>query len=215
MKTLQASVLLVCVGLLVFWLQYPEPVSVARVVPAALKASEPSEVQRPVEPERAPVTIQDGPREFKIADLTGLHEKNITLLNRVMKKSGRREVGPDATISDDELGQLADMLSASSDAINEAADAVLDFQEPYAEKMGSVIKEAVDAGKPVPYKVLLKGVLPKNRRPYDQFVTTSYLGVVYLLTVPVSADLMELVDQRKMTEELRLEAFTSFAANLK
>jgi len=179
------------------------------------KASESSKVQRPVEAERVPVTIQDGPREFKVADLTGLHEKNITRLNRVMKKSGRGEISPDATISDDELGQLADMVSATSDAINEAADAVLDFQSPYAEKMGSAIKEAVDAGKPVPYRVLPKGVLPKNRRPYDQFVTTAYKGVVYLLTVPVSADLMELVDQRGMTEELRLEAFTAFAANLK
>jgi len=79
--------------------------------------------------------------------------------------------------------------------------------------MSSAVREAVDAGETVPYTVLPKGRLP-HRGPYDLLVTTSYLGVVYLLTIPVDAKLREVVEMQRLAEDFRIDAYTSFLADL-
>jgi hypothetical protein len=189
---------------------------IAKPVVVDLDDSETNIAPVPVVPERAVVAVSDtsAPKMFEVASLTGLHETNVTQFNRAMKRAGRKQLLPDDLLSDDDLGRLAEMHSACSKAINVAASAVSDFQAPYGKAMSSAVREAVDAGETVPYTVLPKGRLP-HRGPYDLLVTTSYLGVVYLLTIPVDAKLREVVEMQRLAEDLRIDAYTSFLADLK
>jgi hypothetical protein len=213
MRILLAVILLVGAGMLALWWRAPEPIA----QPVAPQTSQEAVPQAPpkLPPERA--SAPESPETlklFQVSEFAGLHEKNISLVNKMLRRSGRPEIPPDAKATDEELGQLADMVTATSKAINDAADGVLSYQRPYAKKMSSVVKTAVDAGKELPYRVLPNGVLP-DPKPYELFITTAYLGVVYLQTIPITAELMEIVDQQKIAEALRIDAFAGFAAKLK
>jgi len=145
-------------------------------------------------------------------DLEGLDRQNLEKVNRVLRRAGRATIRSDAELTADDLAKLDDMVTSRDKAINKAADAVLDFQDPHADEMIANIKQAVDSGSKPPYEVLPNGRAPE-RGPYDLLITSSYQGVVYAHKVPVSQELLNTVDAQRLAETLRLDAYTQFAAS--
>lgn len=148
-----------------------------------------------------------------IAALEGRHADNIKELNRVLREAGKPEVSPDRVVTVDDLVLLGDAIEANNAAINDAAVRVLDFMDPFSSAMAREIKAAVDAGKPVPYQVLPRGLIPK-RGPYDLLATCAYRGVVYAGTMPQTSELFEIVDRQHLAENLRLVAYLSWVERL-
>lgn len=148
------------------------------------------------------------------SDLMGLHEKNLTAINRVLKKSGSPTIPGNAVMTIEDLEMMVGMVAECDRAINDAADAVLDFQRVHAESMTAKIIAASERGEAPPFDVLPNGVLP-NRGPYDLIITSSQHGVVYGMKVPIDQPLMEIVDSQRTAEALRVDAYRSFAGRLK
>lgn len=150
----------------------------------------------------------------RVGDLSVGDAQNIQKVNRVLQRAGRALIEPDAMMTADEVTILFDMVSACEKEINASAQAVLDFQQPLANEMAKSIMAHGGAGRPIPYQVIPNGVLPP-RHKYDLFVTSAYKGVVYLAIMPKTQESMDLVDATYLAEHLRLDAYTSFASEVR
>ncbi|MCK5945115.1 MAG: hypothetical protein KAI24_24210 [Planctomycetes bacterium] len=193
----------------------PAPIPPAPEIGEQQLRQEPSLPISVAEPAHRTIETAPAPQtRYRAAELEGVHARNVARVNRVLRKAGRQPLPDDALLTAGDLETLNDMVVASDNAINEAANRVLDFQAPHADEMVDTIKSAVDAGSTPPYRVLLGGRVPQRGR-YELLITSAYKGVVYAHTIPVSQELMETVDAQHTAEALRLDAYTAFAERLR
>jgi hypothetical protein len=170
-------------------------------------------VALPTAGQRAAVPAPQPPSR-RVGELPPQHIDAIAEVNRVLKESGRQPIAPTEALAPTELELLTDMVKNCNAEINLAAEKVLDHTDNLAKRMAQEILACVKDGKPVPYEALPRGILPP-REPYDLFVTTTHMGVVYLARAPKTQAALDVVDSQRMAERLRLDAYTSFAERVR
>jgi len=125
-------------------------------------------------------------------------------VNRCLLRKGDPAIPSDHIISENDVKALVDIVTADNKAINDADKVILEMQNARVPDMVRTIKESIAAGKVPPYEDITGKGIPRSGGPYDRYVTSSYQGTAYLLTLPLTSDLMDRVNHLRTVEALRL-----------
>lgn len=153
-------------------------------------------------PVHVPEPVPDG--HLRASDLVGEARQALAKLNKTLKKAGVDLVPGSAVIDKDDLPVFTTMIKNDHMVVKEAEEGVREIQRQYCAEMVKDIRETVEAGGQPKYANISGTQMPRNRHPYDLFITASHHGQVYLMTLPHTKQVMDSVDRLRANKSFRL-----------
>lgn len=145
----------------------------------------------------------------RASELVGKERLCFEIVNNTLQRAGDAPIPNHFAIAIDDIAFFEHAVSSDNDAIRASDKAIRGLQVTYIPQMVKTIEDCLAHGKEPPYENISGRSLPKSGHPYDLYVTTAHRGSTYLLTLPHSTEVMNMVDQLRGCESLRLANFRS------
>lgn len=140
----------------------------------------------------------------RASELPAGAKKCLEIVNNTLRGVGDEEISGNRIIASEDISVFESMATADNDAIRDTDKSIRKLQGEYVPEMVKTIQEHVAQGKAPPYQNITGSSLPKQKHPYDFFITTSHQGSVYLMTLPYTPQVMDLADRLRNNESMRL-----------